>query len=443
MATSRLVRKAMPARPPAYAGLEDCSERINAAEAELRIVPQARRLSEVLVMTANSALMFGAGNVGRGFLGQLFSESGYEVVFVDVDQPLIAALNDRRAYTINLVDNDLNQKVEIAPVRALHAQDADAVAQAVAEAEIAATAVGVRALEHIAPLLAAGIVRRARAGMPAPLNVIICENLKDAAATFRGMVGEHVPTGQQGYFRANVGFVDTVVGRMVPPPTPEMRQQDPSLIAVEPYKVLPVDRQGFVGPIPNIAGLEPCDNFAAYTARKLYVHNCGHAVLGYLGYLRGHEFGYQALEDTAIRPTFEAALAESKAGIVAAHGVEPAWLEAHIADLTRRFANCALGDTVFRLGRDPLRKLGSADRLVGAARLAGQAGVLPNALGWGIAAGYCFDDAADPLAVRLQQRIAAEGFAAVLADVSGVQPDEPLESLVTARYRLLRSGGWP
>ena len=394
-------------------------------------------------MTINLALMFGAGNVGRGFLGQLLSESGYEIVFVDVDQPLIAALNDRRAYIINLVDNDLDQKVEIAPVRALHAQEADAVAQAVAEVKIAATAVGVRALEHIAPLLAAGVVCRAKAGIRTPLNVIVCENLKDAAATFCGMVGERVPARQQGYFRTNVGFVDTVIGRMVPPPTPDMRQQDPGLIAVEPYKELPVDRRGFVGPIPNIAGLEPCDNFAAYTARKLYVHNCGHAILGYLGYLRGHEFGYQALEDAAIRPTFEAALAESKAGIVAAHDVEPAWLEVHIADLTRRFANRALGDTVFRLGRDPLRKLGPADRLVGAARLAEHAGVLPDALGWGIAAGYCFDDVADPLAVRLQQRIATEGFAAVLADVSSVRPDEPLGTLVAARYRLLRGGDWP
>jgi mannitol-1-phosphate 5-dehydrogenase len=237
--------------------------------------------------------------------------------------------------------------------------------------------------------------------------------------------------------------VDTVIGRMVPPPTPQMRAQDPGFILVEPYKELPVDRHGFVGLIPAIAGLEPCDNFAVYTARKLYVHNCGHAVLGYLGYLRGHAFGYQALEDAAIRPLFERALAESKSGIVAAHGVDPVWLEAHIADLTRRFANRALGDTIFRLARDPLRKLGPEDRLVGAARLAERAGVTPEALIWGIAAGYCFDDADDPLAVTLQRRIAAEGLDGVLADVSGIEADEPLAALVRERYRRLREGRWP
>ena len=388
------------------------------------------------------ALIFGAGNVGRGFLGQLFSESGYQVTFVDVDEPLIDALNARRAYTIRLVDNDRAEEVIISPVRALHAGDAAAVAQVLAEADIAATAVGARALPQIAPLVAAGITRRFQVSdfalRPGLLNIIVCENLKDAAATFRRLVSEHLTAAHRDIWLRQVGFVDTVIARMVPPPTPEIRARDPSFIIVEPYKVLPVDRSGFVGPIPAIIGLEPMDNFAAYTASKLYIHNCGHALLGYLGYLRGHTYAYEALDDPAIRPLLEAALAESRAGIVAVHSVDALWLEAHAADIVRRFANRALGDTVFRLARDPLRKLAPEDRLVGAARLAERAGVTPQALSWGIAAGYCFDDPADPLAVALQQRIVAQGFDAVLAEVSGITPDEPLAALVRERYRQLR-----
>ena len=386
------------------------------------------------------AVIFGAGNVGRGFLGQLFSESGYRVVFVDVDDMLILALNARRRYTIRLVDNDLSKDVTISPVQALHAGQIEAVTLALIEADLVATAVGVRALPNIAPLVATGIAWRAKGGIKAPLNVIVCENLKNAAAVFRSMVDEHLSAAGHDYAQTHAGFVDTVIGRMVPPLTPEMRAQDSSLVVVEPYKELPVDRRGFAGSIPEIVGLEPCDNFAAYTARKLYVHNCGHAMLGYLGHLRGYTFGYQALEDGIIRSLFERALAESMSGIVAAHGVDAAWLKAHAADLTRRFANRALGDTVFRLARDPLRKLGPTDRLVGAARLAEKAGVMPETLSVGIAAGYCFDDAGDPLAAELQQRIVAEGFDAVLADVSGVQADEPLAALVRAGRDRLREG---
>jgi mannitol-1-phosphate 5-dehydrogenase len=384
------------------------------------------------------AVVFGAGNIGRGFIGQLFSESGYEVVFVDVDEPLIDRLNARGGYTIRLVDNDLAEELAIAPVRALAAGDVDAVAQALAEAEIAATAVGVRALPYVAPVAAAGIARRAAAGVDAPLNIILCENLKGAAAAFRGMVAEHLPAALHGYLAERVGIVDTVIGRMVPPLTPELYAADPTLILVEPYKELPVDKEGLVEPVPAIVGLEPCANFGAYTARKLYIHNCGHAVLAYHGYLAGHAYGYEALEDPAVRQEFDAALAESKASIVAVYGVDVAWLDAHIVDLTRRFANRTLGDTVLRLGRDPARKLSPTDRLVGPARLAEQAGVMPMALSRAIAAGYCFDDPRDSLAVALQERIAAEGFDVVLAGVSGIQTNELLATLVREHYRGLQ-----
>jgi mannitol-1-phosphate 5-dehydrogenase len=388
--------------------------------------------------TMKSAVMLGAGNVGRGFLGQLFSESGYEVVFVDVDEPLLAALQARGSYTIRLVDNETREDVRIAPVRAIHAGDREAVAGALQTASIGATAVGVRALPQIAPLVAAGIARRAEATMTGPLNLIICENLKDAAATFRTMVREHLAPRHHAYLEANVGFVDTVIGRMVPPLPPDLRAQDPSLVQVEPYKELPVDGSGFVGPPPGIVAMQTRDDFGVYTARKLYLHNGGHAVLGYLGYLHGYTYGYEALADRRIRAALEQALAEGQAGIVAAHDVKSAWLQAHIDDLLHRFGNRALEDTNYRLARDPVRKLGPADRLVGAARLAEGAGLQPDALSLGIAAGYCFDHPDDPIAQTLQQRIAREGLEVVLQDVSQIQPEEPLGRLVLASHRKLR-----
>jgi len=392
---------------------------------------------------AKSAVMFGAGNVGRGFLGQLFSESGYEVVFVDVDEALVDALNARRAYTIQLVDNQSHQEITISPVRALRAGDAASVSQALAEASIAATAVGARILPEIAPFVAQGITWRGATGNQNPLNIIICENLKGAAAAFRTMVSAHIPERIWPYFQAHIGFVDTVIGRMVPPPTPEMRALDPSLIAVEPYKELPVDRRGFIGPIPAISGMEVCDNFGAYTARKLYIHNCGHAVLAYLGYLRGCQYGYQALEDPLVRPLLEKALAESSAGIVAAYGVQPGWLEKHAADLMRRFANRALGDTIIRLGRDPARKLSPDDRLVGAARLAEKAGLKPEAISWGIAAALNFNPPEDSLAIDFQKHLAQAGLDTILAEVCEIQPNEPLAGLIRERFQRLSAGDWP
>jgi len=384
------------------------------------------------------ALMFGAGNIGRGFLGQLFSESGYEVVFVDIDARIIAALNEQRSYWIRLVDNDRVEDVQVGPVRALHVENTEAVAEEVAEADIAATAVGVRALPELAPHIAAGIARRAARGVRDPLNIIVCENMKGAAKAFRRMVGEHVPSSLHSFFHSRIGFVDTIIERIVPQLAPEVRADDPTLVIAEPYRELPVDRSGFLGPIPEIAGMHVTDGFEAYTARKLYINNCGHAVIAYLGYLWGYNMGFEALGDPTIRAVFDGALSESKAGIIAAHGVEVAWLDRHINGLVHRFGNRALGDEILRLARDPIRKLGSQDRLVAPARLAERAGVVPDCLAWSIAAGYCFDDDRDPIAVQLQQRIASEGLDAVLADISDIRADELLGGLVRERYERLK-----
>ncbi len=380
------------------------------------------------------AIMFGAGNVGRGFLGQLFSESGYRVTFVDIDEPLLAAMNERGAYTIRLVTNESTEEVTVGPVRGRLAGDREAVARAVAEAEIGATAVGARALEYVAPNLAAGIVRRVEQGIDTPLNLIICENLKGAARILRDMVKANLDPAYHDYLARRVGFVDTVIARMAPPLTPELRALDPSLIIVEPYKELPVDAVAFAGPPPALVGMIPAAPFAFYTERKLYIHNAGHAVLGYLGYRRGYEYGYEALLNPEIARAVRGAMAESQQALEQKYGLAAGSLAGHVDDLLHRFGNRALGDTIFRLGRDPSRKLAFNDRLVGAALNALSQGVEPAYLVEGITAALSFDPAGDPIAVQLQVRLKADGLDSVLAEVCGLEPDSELAGRIRGAF---------
>jgi len=380
------------------------------------------------------AIIFGGGAVGRGFIGQLFSESGYFVTFVDVDQPLLDAFNRRGAYTIRLVTNERSAEVTVGPVRALHAADREAVAEAVARAEIGATAVGAAVLKHIAPAIAGGISRRKQASVAAPLNLIVCENLKGAAATLRELTQAALPAEDHGFMAGQIGFVDTVIARMAPPLTPELRAQDPSLILVEPYKELPVDRAGFVGEPPTVVGMIPYAPFAFFTERKLYIHNAGHAVLAYLGYQAGYEYGYEALTNAAIFPQVRGAMAESALALARKYQPPAGSLEANIEDLLARFANRALGDTILRLGRDPLRKLAPTDRLVGAARNALAQGVTPTHLVTGIAAALRFDHPDDPIAQELQARLRAADVTRVLAEACEIRPGEPLFNMIVPCY---------
>jgi len=387
-------------------------------------------------------VIFGAGNVGRGFLGQLLSESGYRVLFVDVYEPLVRALAERGSYTLQLVTDSKVEELEISGVSAVSSFDREAVAQAVAECDLAATAVGVGALPKLAPTVAAGLEQRRLAGR-GPLNLIICENLRNAPDLFAEMLRPHLPKEGRAFLQEQVGLVDAVIGRMVPLIPKEISEQDPSLIMAEPYKVLPVNRDRFRGEIPDVVGMEARDNFAAYVDQKLFTHNAGHAMIAYLGYLNGYEYGYQALNDPLVRGLTEQAMEESSDALVRRHGINPAEQYAHVQDLLLRFRNHRLGDTIFRLGRDPIRKLGPEDRLAGAARLVVETGGRPTALAWGIAAGLLFDPAEDESARRLQSLLRERPIEVVLQQVSGIEPGSQLSDMVIQSYRSLSAGNWP
>ncbi len=390
---------------------------------------------------ARNAIQFGAGNIGRGFLGQLFFETGYGTTFVDVMPDLIDQLNARGAYPLRIVD-DNTYTLTIENVAAVLADDQEAVAKAVSEADFGATAVGVPVLPKVAPLLAAGIERRYSQGDAAPLNIIVCENMIDAGPYLREKVREHLSPAFHVALDQKVGFVEASIGRMVPVMTDAVRAEDPLLICVEEYCELPVDGAGFVGPIPPLKNMEPRENFGAYVERKLFVHNAGHGTTAYLGYLRGHEYIWQAVGDSEVRAKVGEALAESKAGLVAKHGMEPAALQAHIDDLLRRFANRALGDQVARVAKDPIRKLGPRDRLIGAASMCLEQDVEPAGLAFAAAAAIRYDHPDDPAAQSVQRIYAERGLEGVLAEVCQIAPGSRLASLIQTGMERLRAEGW-
>lgn len=383
------------------------------------------------------AVQFGAGNIGRGFTGQLFSESGFEVVFVDVVPELVRLLNERRSYPIRIA-SDKPETIIVRNVRAVHGADTAAVAEEIKSAHLMCTAVGVNALPKVAPAIAAGVKARAEAGATEPINIIICENLQHMAEFLSGEVKKHLPPEFHAYLDEKVGFVESVVGRMVPVMTEEQKREDPLLIVVEPYKHLPVSKAGIKGEWPEIVGVEPKENFQAYVDRKLYTHNCGHAAAAYFGHLKGYHYIYQAMQDQQINAAVRAVLAETGEALIRKHGFSPEEHQAHVEDLLSRFGNVALGDQVARVGGDPIRKLGPEDRLVGAAKLAQEFGIFPKNVCKAIAAALHFDLPDDPTAPKLQEIVKTLGPAGALEEISKLPAESELSREIVRQYETVK-----
>jgi len=365
-----------------------------------------------IAITRPLYLHFGAGNIGRSLAGALFSRGGYDVLFVDVLFEVVNALHARRCYHVVVKDElplGTPPEILIEHVDGIAAQDAMAVTDAVARADVIGTSVGANMLPLVLAAMAPGLQSRTR-----PVSIILCENLHHAASLARDTLRQHLPPDFPLVER--VGLVETSIGKMVPIMPAEVRTRDPLEVWGEAYNRIIADRDGFVGEIPRVDGLDFRSDFAAFVDRKLYIHNIGHAICAYAGFLRGHVFIWQAVGDpvvaTATRATMEStaiAIAKCYPQVFTA-----ADLQTHLADLLRRFGNRALGDTVFRVGRDLPRKLAPGDRFIGALRLV-------QATGGDIA----------PICVGIA---AAFRFAAVDAHAKPFPPDE------TFRAQVLKHG---
>jgi len=311
-------------------------------------------------------VQFGAGNIGRSFIGQLFSRAGYEVVFIDVDQKIVQALNARREYAVEIRD-DRPETWMIRNVRALPAAEIEHIAGEIAEADCLGTAVGKNALGGIVPALARGLEERFRRGGVRPVDLIICENILDGAAFLRAELERVLPPDFP--LEAMLGLVETSIGKMVPIMSAQDRAKDPLLVHAEAYNTLILDKRGFKAPIPEVSGLDPKENMKAYVERKSFIHNLGHAALAYLEGVwdRGYTYTWEAVRDPDLRKTAESAMWESGRALIKAYPEDfnEENQEEHIENLLRRFGNIHLGDTIFRVGRDVQRKLAYDDRLIG------------------------------------------------------------------------------
>ena len=214
---------------------------------------------------------------------------------------------------------------------------------------------------------------------------------------------------------------------MVPPLTPEQLAEDRLRIRVDPSSELPVDSAAFKGEIPALVGIIPYTPFDFYMKRKLFLNNGSHALCAYLGYERGMEYIWQAIEDPEIRVAARASMQASADALVAKYGDGVREnVQAYIDDLLTRFPNRALNDTVTRVGADPARKLRRNDRIVGAALFALEQGVDPAPIVRGIVAALRFDHADDPTAPALQSDLREKGLEYVMQRYMGLSPDEPL-----------------
>lgn len=380
------------------------------------------------------AIHFGAGNIGRGFIGKLLADADATLTFADVNQPLIDQLDHQQSYQVNVVGE--NSKVEqVNNIRAVHSNSPDAVRH-ISEADVITTAVGPQILEKIANTLAKGLIERHAQGNQNPLNIIACENMVRGTSQLKQHVMKQVPQNLHLWVEEHVGFVDSAVDRIVPPG--EAANDDPLSVTVETFSEWIVDGTQFKGAMPDINGMETTTNLMAYVERKLFTLNTGHAITAYLGKLAGHQTIRDAICDPNIRQIVKGAMEESGAVLIQRYGFDPVQHAAYIEKILSRFENPYLRDDVERVGRQPLRKLSAGDRLIRPLLGTLEFGLPHSNLVKGIAAAMCYRNQQDPQALTLVSLLEEQGVEGALMSISELT-DSNIVTKIAEAYRAMQT----
>lgn len=372
------------------------------------------------------AVHFGAGNIGRGFIGLLLYQSGYDTTFVDVNDEIIRAINEKKQYSVVLAAED-KKTITVKNISAINSvSNPEEAARAIAEADIITTAVGPNVLPIISKLIAQGLRERVKTNKQ-PLNIIACENMVGGTKLLKENIYQHCTSEEKAILNEMIGFPNAAVDRIVPNQTNEELLQ----VLVEPYYEWVVEAPAIKGEKPPINGITFVEDLTPYIERKLFTVNTGHAAAAYVGYHLGYRTIIDAMKDVRVSDTIQGALRESGEALIQTYQFDREEHEKYIETILSRFTNPFISDEVTRVARGPLRKLGARDRLVRPAVMYMEAtGKVPVYLVKVIAAALAFNHEADEEAVQLQEMIANQGVEATLHEISGLEAGHPLVAAV-------------
>ena len=376
------------------------------------------------------AVHFGAGNIGRGFIGLLLHQAGYHTTFVDVNEEVIKEINTEKQYNVVLAAEE-SETLTVKNISGINSiQDPGKVVQAIVQADIITTAVGPNVLPIIAELIAKGLKERAKTNNQS-LNIIACENMVGGTSFLKEKVYDHLTQDEKTIFDNLFGFPDAAVDRIVP----NQKHDNLLQVSVEPYYEWVVEEPALKGTKPEINGITFVRDLTPYIERKLFTVNSGHAAVAYIGHQMGYHTITEAINDEKVQEIIKGALHESGEALIQTYGFNREEHQAYIEKIIGRFMNPYISDEITRVARGPIRKLGAKERLIRPASMyMDVTGKAPTYLAKTIAAALKCTNEQDEEAVKLQKMIADQGVRETLKEVSGLEEGHPLLEVILKAY---------
>lgn len=375
------------------------------------------------------AVHFGAGNIGRGFIGEILYKNGFDIEFVDMNATVIDALNERGTYQIELAAESHEQETVKHVSGINNGTEPEKVIAAIVDADIITTAIGPNILPHIAELIANGLDARIAAGNLQPIDVVACENMIGGSTFLGNEVEKYIENTTA--FEKVVGFPDAAVDRIVP----LQHHEDPLFVQVEPFNEWVINETTSKSDV-HIEGVHYVKDLEPFIERKLFSVNTGHATVAYTGALLGYDTIDEAMQDYLVVAQLKSVLQETSRLIVTKWGFDAAEHQAYVDKIIQRFQNKYISDSISRVARTPLRKLGYQERFIRPMRELNERNIYSPHLLSMIGIVFNYYDADDAQSRELAQMKQNESVTEMIAEVTGLHDPSTIDTIAqnVARY---------
>ncbi|QCI17365.1 mannitol-1-phosphate 5-dehydrogenase [Buchnera aphidicola (Aphis helianthi)] len=376
-------------------------------------------------------LHFGAGNIGRGFIGRAILQSGFDLTFTDINQNIIDSLNYHKKYKVKLVGYKYEKIFNINNFRAIQLNNPD-ILNIVSNVDLITTAIGALSLDKIALILAQGIILKIKLKSTNLLNVIACENKVQASSYLKGIVLKIIPIKYHEYFNNYIGFIDCSIDTIIPSIF-SFEKNNLSLTA-ENFREWIVDKKQFKGTIPKIVDMTISNNLKSFIDRKIFTLNTGHAITAYLGWIKKYKTIYESIKDNDIKNIVQGAMEESGLTLIKKYSFNKKNHFSYITQILHRFQNPLLLDKVERIARNPLQKLAENERLIKPLLIAKKYSFSYHNLIKGIAAALCYKNKNDLESIKIFNLIKILGIKEALFQISNLPLDSHEMNLIVFEY---------
>lgn len=366
------------------------------------------------------AVHFGAGNIGRGFIGEILHKNDYFITFVDINQEIIQALKEKGEYIVERAD-EFHEQLKIDQVTGLNSIDeADQVVTAIAKADIITTAIGPNVLPKIASLIAQGIDLRKKQGNTQKIDVIACENMIGGSSYLKEQVLSFIQDAD--YLEKYIGFPDAAVDRIVP----LQQHADPLFVQVEPFCEWVVEK-GACKSKERLTEVHYVSDLEPYIERKLFSVNTGHATVAYTGALQRYNTIDEAMQDPLVVVQLRSVLKETGKLLISKWGFDQVEHEQYVEKIIGRFQNKYISDAISRVARTPMRKLGNQERFVRPILELSKYNVVPYHLFETIGMIFNYYDPNDEQSCQLKELMETKDIEKSIMEVTGIENDQMID----------------